>query len=645
MASAASAGSNVGQKEVALLIDGITLELKADGKDLKRTAEFNDALTEYGRAMKANPIDPEEVRKALDAAWKAAWKASGGSVEQQGEECNPVEVGALIDLLAEVDTQIEGKKSGGPMSGGSQTGGGVMESLMAIRDTILQCIGMCGRRASTSANNAVKFLLGLLDREEANRRNALDDAAEAAERALGPDPLKQALRKEGTLLLQYAAALGTAAALTGAADPVFAPLMSALGPMTMNAFLGIPSYVAFILMRMGAMGALCVTGGGLAAAVVIKMAILKKAVSTVGDVAAAATGAMGALPENARVTMDALQGAAIAKLIGVHAAMVDNYPAAFAAAANAMINAARAAPGAAMAAAAVGMDVARAAPGAAAGAAAAAADRISQFAASAASAAAGALEAVEHEEELVLDAARGIIGAVTSIMQALDSANPGIKTLIELLREALEEVNDRIGDIFGEMDNDAAQLQGAAAAPAAAPAAGAGVPPAAEAADALAQGPAMAAAIRPNVAAPVDIGAQVQIALAQLAAAAAPAAAPGVGSKRGRDDVNAAVDPAKRPRAAAGAANGSDADDEDSEGDEELPGAPSGLAPGDKHPTGRPMGGRRCHSCGNVFGKTRRAARGKKSKKSGKTAKKGGKKAVRKGSFRKGRKHSKKQRR
>jgi hypothetical protein len=49
------------------------------------------------------------------------------------------------------------------------------------------------------------------------------------------------------------------------------------------------------------------------------------------------------------------------------------------------------------------------------------------------------------------------------------------------------------------------------------------------------------------------------------------------------------------------------------------------------------MGGRRCHSCGNVFGKTRRAARGKKSKK-------GGKKAVRKGSFRKGRKHSKKAR-
>jgi hypothetical protein len=56
-------------------------------------------------------------------------------------------------------------------------------------------------------------------------------------------------------------------------------------------------------------------------------------------------------------------------------------------------------------------------------------------------------------------------------------------------------------------------------------------------------------------------------------------------------------------------------------------------------------GGRRCRSCGNVFGKTRRAARGKKSKKAGKTAKKGGKKAVRKGSFRKGRKHSKKQRR
>jgi hypothetical protein len=56
-------------------------------------------------------------------------------------------------------------------------------------------------------------------------------------------------------------------------------------------------------------------------------------------------------------------------------------------------------------------------------------------------------------------------------------------------------------------------------------------------------------------------------------------------------------------------------------------------------------GGRRCRSCGNVFGKTRRAARGKKSKKSGKTAKKGGKKAVRKGSFRKGRKHSKKHRR
>ena len=58
-----------------------------------------------------------------------------------------------------------------------------------------------------------------------------------------------------------------------------------------------------------------------------------------------------------------------------------------------------------------------------------------------------------------------------------------------------------------------------------------------------------------------------------------------------------------------------------------------------------PAGGRRCHSCGNVFGKTRRAARGKKSKKSGKTAKKGGKKAVRTGSFRKGRKHSKKHRR
>jgi hypothetical protein len=55
-------------------------------------------------------------------------------------------------------------------------------------------------------------------------------------------------------------------------------------------------------------------------------------------------------------------------------------------------------------------------------------------------------------------------------------------------------------------------------------------------------------------------------------------------------------------------------------------------------------GGRRCRSCGNVFGKTRRAARGKKSKKGGKTAKKGGKKAVRKGSFRKGRKLSKKQR-
>ena len=70
--------------------------------------------------------------------------------------------------------------------------------------------------------------------------------------------------------------------------------------------------------------------------------------------------------------------------------------------------------------------------------------------------------------------------------------------------------------------------------------------------------------------------------------------------------------------------------------------AASSQAPGDE---GAMEGGRRCRSCGNVFRKTRRAARGKKSKKSGKTAKKGGKKAVRKGSFRKGRKHSKKQRR
>ena len=128
--------------------------------------------------------------------------------------------------------------------------------------------------------------------------------------------------------------------------------------------------------------------------------------------------------------------------------------------------------------------------------------------------------------------------------------------------------------------------------------------------------------------------------------------------KRGREGAEAAPPAAKAARLAdedeeeeeAGASSADSSQDDDASGDFAVASPDSSQPPPGSQTSTEPdspgnYGGRRCRSCGNVFGKTRRAARGKKSKKSGKTAKKGGKKAVRKGSFRKGRKHSKKQRR
>jgi hypothetical protein len=132
-----------------------------------------------------------------------------------------------------------------------------------------------------------------------------------------------------------------------------------------------------------------------------------------------------------------------------------------------------------------------------------------------------------------------------------------------------------------------------------------------------------------------------QVAASAAAATDAPSS---LGKRKRASSVSAAAPPAAQPAAPPAAPPPPEAvagmlalgEAEEAGGDGRLGVIRSELA---RAAVRQPLrGGHRCRSCGNVFGKTRRAARGK-------TAKKGGKKAVRKGSFRKGRKHSKKQRR
>jgi len=604
-----------------------------------RSPEIKAALKEYGRMAKRaiSPEDQIELIRLREEVYKKAGVIPEEKTCEVTEEDKfladllgklNVEIGDPIDEEV-VDEEVEEEvvsPSPAKRARGPQIGGGVFDVLKSARTAILRALGRCGRRVAGSANEAATFAVAALDRVEGDKMRAAAAAAGVAEAAAGPDALNNALVQEGASMAQQLVLATTSAALLGAFDRVYPMLMPNLMQMAWGAAIGTPDFVASIGMRAAGLGALGATGAALASIMLLKMAFLSKVTGTVVDVAAAGAGAVAAAPaaagQVAVISGSVLKDLSLVGFVATGRQLgLDRYKQSFDIAIRALrdtIDEANAVmDGAAGAAAPVGgiqrvQDWMQGMAGAPPAAAQGLMQRAGPLVGWGAIAMDRVATVVLDAEDWAIQGARATIGNMIALMSTL---NPGPVISQAIMDQALQLLRNAgmVERIAGQLQQQIPQLQ------AAAPAAAAGNAPAAAA----------AAAAAPPLPPADAAAAAAAIGDAAAAAAAMLALAEGEAAPVAEGEAAPVVEDAE------GGAGGDESDGLGRLGVEAMREAV-------RQP---PMGGQRCHSCGNVFGKTRRAARGKKSKKSGKTAKKGGKKAVRKGSFRKGRKHSKKQRR
>lgn len=609
--------------------DGMNLELEAAGRADRFPTDPDPALKAamdaYAAAIRDH--DAAKLIEQRDIMWNMVWNRPG-EAPQPPPDCDPAEVEGLFKMLDIIDEAKlkQGQGDAKRKRRGPQEGGGISDFLDSMRTGVLRCFGRCRRRAATQLELVGDFLVRLVDEESAASRETARADAAAAEAAADPAVLRAALEQEGLSLAKEITTATLVVILSGGADFAYLPIMTRLGPAAVNSLLGVPSFMYYLFMRMGALGTICAAGGGLATAMIVQMVALNRGVSIAANVGQAAIGAAAAAPGQLNTAADIAIECVIARIISIHAAGAAGFPAAFSAAANALQGAILALPGGAVVAAGAMRPVLEGLVDAAGAAleAAGAMDEAAVAAGAAVAAAAGAAAGAAP------GAALAIVRSIVALMGMLSAG--GVRNLNQLLRNACSQIASRVQGVYNNMNIYGGQ--------------------------AAAVAPGLGGLVQPVPGAVVDIAAAANVAGgAPAAASAAAGGAPGGGAGsavEGRDAVAAAAasplvvqPPGGGTGAAAAPASG------------EAPSTVSGnvrrraasqppqaavnglLALSDRVPNphkSSTLGGHRCRSCGNVFGKTRRAARGK-------TAKKGGKKAVRKGSFRKGRKHSKKQRR
>jgi len=626
-----------------MLIDWIT---KYEGDGLfssPRSEKLKAALSAYGG-------DPSPDTEAGVFNVLAEEKKAKNDTEKKKDEepCDVNEVRELLSALKIIDQEI----AAAPVAGGGlgQTGGGVKEFLLDLRNAVLKCLGRCGRKAGAAANSLGDLVIGLFDPESVRRRQA----ARAALPAVGDDALVQ----EGAVIAGELAVVGVTVGLGGGFDPLYEPLKALLLPMVYGAVIGIPSFIMALGKRLIAMGVVGCAGGALTLFGLLKLALIRRTARGVVSAAGAAAGVVAGSPD---AILDALNVAAKASAYAVFKTLKGPeysraltaaterlkaalaLPEAAAAEAGAAAAGAAAEAGAGAGALAAGLLPAEAGAGAAAPAAdAAAAEGILENAVRRAPAAvAAAIRKVATAGNIAMNAIKnGAVGAAgNALLIARGTQSLVAAGVVGLIKKLVERQSAAIADI--DFERVFEELNGASLAE------NQEVREAVAAADALQQNAAgEGEAARSAVEAAVAAAAAPAAGAAAAAEAAVQARRPLVRPRQDGDesDEDADAGPQRRrtgePVAEPGA--GAAAVLIPAEDEEAMPAAGEGLG-----------GGHRCPKCGStdtiaerLFGtvkkpkrKTRRAApkKVKKSKKS-KTSKKGG-------SYRKNRKMSEKRRR